>query len=803
MKKTKWKSKWLNSSAKRRVLSSFLLSSVILFGITNTPLSQAQDDDFFDEGDEFAPPPPPGGFQPPAPPAPTFNDPNTPPGGAPSANSTGAAATNSLANKKVRKSPTKVKFSEAFPEDITNTNFPELIDSFDYPNAEITDVIKAISELTGKNFIVDPGVRGKITIMAPSQVTVAEAYKSFLSALAISGFSIVPAGKFLKIVPSRQAQRDSIEIYSGAYTPNTDQMITRIIQLKHISAADVNKYLRQLTTKDGTLEPYEPTNTIILSDYGSNVERVLKIVQQIDVPTFEETLAVVRIRHAKAADIADLIDQIINKGKSGKGRGGAFTAPVPRFGAPEGSGQKGTTAYSLVIPDERTNSIIVVGNKDGIEKIKTLVRQLDFNIPLDEAGGVFVYYVKYGDAEKIAQTLSGITQGQNRNQNNQGQNQNNPGGFIPPPPPPMGFDGQNRPAEAAGAIFGGEIKVVANKETNSLIITASRQDFSVVRNLLRKIDIPRNQVFVEAVIMEIDISDTKQWGISFFNIDRNSNGIGRAGFAGNSLQSILDPRNDSGGILGFGSGDAFDINIPGAGTTRVTSLVGFLNVLRSNTNANVLSQPQVMALDNQEAEIEVGENVPVGLNNTVGVGGVTQGAIQRENATIKLKLKPFISPTARSVRLELEQTIQQVSSREIKAAQLAQAAIALTKRNVKTNIVVGDGDTAVLGGLMREEETTTVRKVPVLGDIPVLGWLFKFERVDKIKQNLVVFLTPRIIKTKEDHQILTSKKLDQRVEFIRRYGGGRDSYGAKADEIRGGRKEAKTPPSPEPQEVQE
>lgn len=776
-----------------RGVAALMAATLVTTTVISPTIIRAQDDEFLDEGDEFAPPPPPGGFQPPPPP-PNFND----PGSASFGNTTPPAAGGGSANggtfsSKARKAAAKPKFSEAHPEDMTNANFPDLIDSFDYPNAEITDVIKAISELTGKNFIVDPGVRGKITIMAPSQITVAEAYKSFLSALAINGFSVVPAGKFLKIVPGRSAQRDSIEIYAGAYTPNTDQMITRIIQLKHISAADFNKYLRTLTTKDGTLETYEPTNTLILSDYGSNVERVIKIVQQIDVPTFEEKLAVVRIRHAKATDIADLIDQIINKGKSSKSRGGAFTAPVPRFGAPEGGGQKGTTAYSLVIPDERTNAIIVVGNKDGIEKIKELVRQLDFNIPLDEAGGVFVYYVKYGDAEKIAATLSGITQGQNQ-RNAQNNNQNG-GGFIPPPPPPMGFDGVNRPAEAAGAIFGGEIKVVASKETNSLIITASRPDFNVVRNLLRKIDIPRNQVFVEAVIMEIDVGDTKSWGISFYNLNKESGGIGRVGFAGTSLSNIVNPTNDSGAVLGFGSGETFDLNIPGVGTQKVTSLIGFLNILRSNTNSNVLSQPQLMALDNQEAEIEVGENVPVGLNNAIGVGGVTQGSIQREDATIKLKLKPFISPTARSVRLELEQTIKQVSSREIKAAQLAQAAVSLTKRNVKTNIVVGDGDTAVLGGLMREDEITTVRKVPILGDIPVLGWLFKSERLEKTKQNLLVFLTPRIIKSKQDHENLLSEKIEDRVQFIKRNAGGKDSYGEKLEELRTGRRAGAAQPN--------
>lgn len=305
--------------------------------------------------------------------------------------------------------PKKKKFAYANPEDITNENFPDLIESFDYPNADIADVIKAISELTGKNFIVDPQVRGKVTIIAPTQVSVAEAYKAFLSALAINGYTVVPSGKFLKIKSARNAQRDSIETYSGNYFPNTDQMITRIIKLKYISAADVNKQLRILPSKDGEMVPYEPTNSIIISDYGSNIERVMNIINQLDVPGFEEQLAVIRIRYAKAKDVADLLDQIINKGESSnKSR---FSSGVPRFRRntnQTSSGGSGAESYSLVVSDDRTNSIIVVGNKAGIAKIRRLISKLDFKLRPEDQGGVFVYYVRHGEAEQIANVLNGI-----------------------------------------------------------------------------------------------------------------------------------------------------------------------------------------------------------------------------------------------------------------------------------------------------------------------------------------------------------------------------------------------------------
>src|SRR6202012_5395330 len=199
-------------------------------------------------------------------------------------------------------------------EEITNDNFPDLIESFDYPNADVADLVKAISELTGKNFIVDPNVHGKITVIAPSRITVAEAYKAFLSALAINGLAVVPGDGFYKIKQARSAQRDNIETYGGAYYPASDQMITRIVKLKYISADEINKQLRLITSNQGEVFPYTPTNSLIISDYGANIDRVMKILAQLDVQGFEEQMEVIHVRYARAKDMSDLIEKIINKG---------------------------------------------------------------------------------------------------------------------------------------------------------------------------------------------------------------------------------------------------------------------------------------------------------------------------------------------------------------------------------------------------------------------------------------------------------------------------------------------------------
>ena len=393
------------------------------------------------------------------------------------------------------------KFANAQPEDITSENFPELIESFDYQNADITDIIKAMGELTGKNFIIDPKVRGKITIIAPSQITVAEAYRAFLSALAINGFTIVPSGKFLKVRQSRSdANRDSINTYSGDYFPNSDQLITYIMQLKHISAAKVRKDIRILNSKDGEVSVYEPTNALIITDYGSNVERAVKILSSLDTPGFQDKMEVMPVKHAKAKDIAELIDQIVSK------KSGGSSSSSRRRGSFSNSRRSSNNSTSVnqprfnVIPDNRTNSLIVVGNQTGIVRIRDLVKKLDFKLAAENSGGVYVYYVKHGVAEEIEKTLQGLTKETTKKDKSTSSRRST---FQRPPTP-------------TEQVFGGSVKVKADKQANSLIVTASRQDYEAILNLLKKIDIPRDQVFVETIIMEMNLSDNHKWGTAAY-----------------------------------------------------------------------------------------------------------------------------------------------------------------------------------------------------------------------------------------------------------------------------------------------
>lgn len=678
----------------------------------------------------------------------------------------------------------KNKFAKANPEDITGENFPETIESFDFPNVEITDVIKAISELTGKNFIIDSTVRGKITIVAPSKITVAEAYKAFLSALAINGFTVVPSGAFLKIKNARQAQKDNIDTYSGSYYPNSDQMITKIIHLKHIQGENVTQQLRGLTSNYGDIASFTQTNSLIISDFGSNIDRIMKIINQLDVPGFEEQLEVIGIKYTKAKDLADLIDKVVNKGDKKSSSGGGFSAGVPRF-APGGAtgaaaGSKQGTTYFTVFPDERTNSLIIVGNKAGINRVKKLIAQLDYKVNAESQGGVFVYNVKHGEAEKIAQTLQDVAKDGSPKPASSGN-----AGF--------GFGAIQGQAAIREGLFGGDVSIKADKSTNSLVISASKTDYEKVLNLLSKLDIPRDQVYVEGIIMEMALNDgfDQSAGLIKFN-----EGGGKAGFSSNStdIQNFLNPLAGGSAILGFSQGTVKIPNI--LDTTKpdisVPSLVGYINFLKSISKTNILSTPQILAMDNQEAEIEVGDSVIVGATVTAGQNGSPpQTSPTMGEAKIALKIKPFISPKSDKIRMEIAQSVSQLSTISV-PKNFEGLAQPLSNRKVKTTIIVNNNDTAVIGGLIKDEEYETVKKVPLLGDLPLLGWLFKGKKSDKKKVNMLVFLTPRIIRNTADQKNLVDLKIQERLKFVKQQGG-KDSFGGTIDKILKRETKANTP----------
>ena len=731
--------------------------AIVSFNLFNASHFDSLKSGFYQKA--FAQIPTKGPIIPPPPPSKVFS-PNTSP---PSPSQTSQNVSPTIKNETMNKQG----FANAYPEDITNENFPDLVESFDFKNANIRVVTEAISKLTGRNFIIDSAVNGTITIIAPSRITVAEAYKAFLSALAINNLTIVPAGKFLKVTTLIKAKGSS-EVFSGAYTPDTDQMITRIIQLKHSNVSEVSQFINKAVSPQGNLQSYTPTNTLVITDFGSKINNFMKIIKQIDESSVNEQMAVIPIRFAKAKDIADLLEKIVNKGQPPP-RGGRPNIPRFRRKQQDRNKKKGS-AFSLVLPDERTNSIIVLGNRQGIAELRRLINQLDFDINPEDAGGLHVYYVKHAKAADIASTISGIAQQSKKNAKTR----------------PLVPSKTNIPSAIQGSsvgFLGEDVKITSDEQTNSLIIAASRQDYEIVLNLLSKIDIPRDQVFVEAIILEMSVEDEFSYGFNILGFQKGTDGRGRVGFVGPStLQNILDI-GTAGLVAGFGFGDNVSINpnpnalASNASKIEVKSIMGFVNFLKTVTKVNILSTPQILALDNAEAEIEVGSRVSIGQSNQITSPGTPiLSNPQYEDATIKLAITPQISSDKETVRLNIDQQIKDVIP--IKGAPPN-----FSTRSLKSDVVVQNGDTIVLGGLMKDIELPVTYKVPILGDIPILGWLFKTKsrRIEKV--NLLIFLTPRIIQSRSDARALSDLKLKERLQFIKDTGG-EDFHGRKVEEIR-------------------
>lgn len=628
----------------------------------------------------------------------------------------------------------------------------QVIESFDYPNADIKEVAKAISKLMKRNFILDPGVRGKITIIAPTKITVEEAYNAFLSALALNSLTIVKSGSFYKIRSARDAKQDSIALYTGKNFPKNDQLITRIIKIRYLNVDQIQKNITQLISKVGQVTAYKKTNSLIITDYGNNIARISAIMKELDVPGFEEKLAVIPIYHANAEKMAKLLNQIINPSKAT-----SSTSRFSRFSrtSSKNATKSGAESYSLVVADERSNAIVVVGNRKGIFKIKSLIQKLDTELSAEDAGGVYVYYVRHAEAEKIATVLNKLAKDIKSTKKTKtvvGRN--------------SFFKSQNSEANKKDTgVLGENVKLTADKVTNSLIITANKQDYQTLLALLQKLDIPRDQVFVKTIIMEISATNSLNWGINALKFIKTPGGVSRVGFNTSSLANILNPINAVGAVLGFGGGA--EIQLPSAvgGVSSVSSLLGLVEILKKTAHGNVLYTPQIIAMDNEEALVKVGSKVPVAKSSSSSAAAVSSN-IEREEVAVELKFTPYINRESNSVRLKIDQKIQSISD----LAQIdIEQGVKTNIRQLKTLLTISDGDTAVLGGLTQNDNSNSETKIPLLGDIPLIGWLFKGVEKKKDRKNIMVFVTPSIIKNESQQNTLFLEKLEERLSFIDKY----------------------------------
>jgi general secretion pathway protein D len=592
-----------------------------------------------------------------------------------------------------------------------------------YKDADLGQIIEAVSAVTGKNFIVDPRVRAQVTMLSSTPMSPQAFYEAFLSILQVHGFVAVPSGDVVKIVPDANARQLPANDLPSRVSSTSDEIVTQVIAVKNVSAAQLVPILRPLIPQYGHLAAYPASNMLIISDRASNVSRMVRIIQRID-QTGDENIDVIPMQHASAAEVVRIVNSLYTTG-------GAEGGGVPTV---------------KMVADERTNSVLVSGESSQRLRLKTLITHLD--TPLEAGGDTQVRYLRYADAEKISQKLreqiTGITAAAA------------PSGGAP------GAAGAPVMVGGGGAADKG-ITIWAEPQTNALVVTAPPKVMRSIMSIVDRLDIRRAQVLVEAILVELSAEDSADLGINWLLGDRDAEGniLPAAGFVrpvdgvgiGEILQGVLNPDSiqslPSGLTLGVGQ-------IVSSGF----SWAALIRAIGGAGNTNIIATPSIVTLDNEEAEIKIAKEVPfvTGQYVTTGGGDGQFGnpfqTVQREEVGNILKITPQINE-GDAVVLKISQEASNIAA---SAEQVSQTDLITNKRTISTNVLVEDGGLIVLGGLISDEVREAQSQVPFLGSIPILGELFKTRSVDKVKTNLMVFIRPRILRDGVDAAIETNAK---------------------------------------------
>ncbi len=589
---------------------------------------------------------------------------------------------------------------------------PEVVTSFDFPNTSLKDLTKHMQKLTGINLIIDKELKGKISITAPTPITIGDAWKAYLTALNANGYSLVKSGAFYKIVNKRDIRYVPTKIYTGNYTPSTENYAMRILPLKYITASEVTRSFRPFMTRYGRILDIRQTNTIIIQDTGENINRLVRLIQFVDVPGHEETLQIIKVQNTSAQEIAKLLDKILDNKKRSRTSKSSNKSEV----------------ISKIIAEPRTNSIIAMANADGGRRLRELIKQLDVKVASQSSGKIHVYYLNYGDAETLAKTLSALVSGAGRKTTK---------------------SRFRRSGASEESLFNAQVKITADKDNNALVVTASPTDYLTIKNVIKKLDIPKDQVYLEGLIMETNVNRQNSFGTSIVGAygkggtglaGSNANSSAMAGAIGGQLSSL------GGFFAGLAAGKTSTRTINGQ-EVSLQSINAIITAVASNGHTNILATPQLLAQDNTEAVFEVGETVPISeMTNTAN--GSSTFSTKEQKIALTLKFTPQINKVTRFIKLKIDQKIEDFSQRKLPKS-LQDKGVATTTRRAVTTVVVRDRDTIAMGGLMRDKTIDTESKVPLLGDIPVLGWLFKTQERSVEKVNLLFFLTPKIMSSYE------------------------------------------------------
>lgn len=568
--------------------------------------------------------------------------------------------------------------------------------SINVKNTEIDAFISLVADITGKSFIVDPRVKGKVTIISQEGMPADSVYELFLSVLNVHGFVAIETGDgAIKIIPSATSKQEG----SVSRSKKGDNFITQVIVLKNAAVSELVPVLRPLVPQYGHLAGVQSSNALIISDHASNITRLKKLIRSLD-NSQDEQIEVIALQHAWVGDLATLLEELVPQtSKNAKSRLGRFS----------------------IVADERSNRLIVKGSLKDRARIRSLVERLDQ--PFESKGVTQVIRLNYAEATKVAELLSKLID-----------------------EPQSGKDSKSDKSST---------QFQADEALNALVVRAEPSVMSEVRNLVSQLDVRRAQVLIEAVIVEVSGNNGEEIGVQWLLGDFTKGPV-----AGSSFDNVGVSSADV--VTGLVTGGTAAIgNVKGAligGADRIGNVdVGvILQALASTGNSNLLSTPSVMTLDNEEAEFIVGQNVPFVTGQSTSGSDTTNPftTIKREDVGITLRVKPQINED-NSVRLEV---YQEVSSLATSDNSLDSADLITNKRSIDTTILVQDGETIVLGGLIQDDEIESVQKVPLLGDIPLLGALFRSESVNKIKRNLLVFLRPKIITNGDTLKDVTDRK---------------------------------------------
>ena len=594
-----------------------------------------------------------------------------------------------------------------------------------YKDADLSQIIQAVAEVTGKNFIIDPRVNAKVTMLSATPMTPAAFYEAFLAVLQVYGYVAVPAGKVIKIIPNTDSRQLPANDLPREVSTTSDELVTQIITMKNISAAQLVPLLRPLIPQYGHLAAYPSGNMLIISDRASNVSRIVRIVERMD-ESGDEPIEVIALHNASAADVVRIINSLN-----------------------QGQGTEGVGAAVKVVADDRTNSVLLTGEKSQRLRLKALIVNMD--TPLATGGDTQVRYLRYADAEKIADKLKGQATASAKAQ----------GG---PPVPAAGGGTSNLDASAT---------IWADVATNALIITAPPKIMRSLMAVIDKLDIRRAQVKVDAIIVEVDINKSSNLGVQWLLLGQGNTttpaGIVNLPGGGTSIVDLAALAL-SGGLIsrtgGTSSASGITSKTVGTGASVAvgrydkngTSFAALIQALRSDGSSNIISRPSLITMNNEEAQVKVTQEIPLITgsysNSAVAVGGNTSPfqTIQREEVGTILKVTPHINE-GNSVQLKIE---QEDSSPGAKLTDSAD--ISTNKRSIKTTVLIEDGGIIVLGGLISDTVSQSEDRVPVLGAIPLLGNLFKSRSGSHQKKNLMVFIRPTILRDAEATESTSESK---------------------------------------------